>query len=204
MELKTFVSKDMGENCYTVGLNGEILVVDPGEFSQELENFLTENSTAVKYILLTHCHFDHIGGLERVKNLCKNAKVVINGLDSPGLADPNVNLSAYFGPKIIAYADLKVDEGDKLPFGNSEITVLHTPGHTKGSSCFLIEDCIFSGDTLFKESYGRTDFPGGSSTQMRDSLKRLCALSADYKVFSGHGLPTTIDYEKRFNPGINS
>ncbi len=197
MEIKTFVSSNMGENCYAVKVGSERFVVDPGEFSPELQNYAAENKDSIKYILLTHCHFDHVMGVKALKEICKSASIVAFAGEVEGLGSPSINLSTYFGlPPINITPDLTVNDGDKLKIAGREIEVLHTPGHTKGSVCYLIDKTLFSGDTLFKGSFGRTDLPTSSTAELISSLKRLKALDEDILVLSGHGEKTTIGKER--------
>lgn len=201
MQIKTLVSCKFPENCYAAILNDGIFLVDPGEFTTELCAFVSQNIEKIKYILLTHNHFDHIGGVAEVKKLCPNAKIVIHTLDEAGLLDPVISLAAYFGfEQTNLKADLLVNDNDTIKIGDSEIKVLHTPGHSAGSVCYIIDDVIFTGDTLFEGSIGRTDFPGGSYTEIAKSLKNLKELKGDYVVCSGHGDKTTLSSERAFNP----
>lgn len=196
MKIKIFISKDMCENCYAVTVGEECFIVDPGEFSPELEAFALENKSRITYILLTHCHFDHVGGALSLKEICEDATLVAHSLENDGLLDPKINLSAYSLPNKISFAaDKTVKDLETFKIGGEEILVLHTPGHTVGSVCYKIGDTLFSGDTLFYKSYGRTDFPGGSILQMKNSLNRLSELNGETKVYCGHGLPTTIRRE---------
>lgn len=205
MNIKTFVSDKMGENTYIAQINDKFFIVDPGEFSPDLERYLDKIKDKVEYILLTHSHFDHIGGLLAVQKICKDAKTVVHTADKKGLSDPILSLTSLFGIKDInAFCDITVEDKSELLIGNNKISVLHTPGHTRGSVCYFINDVLFSGDTLFKESYGRTDFPGGDTLAIAKSLHRLSLLDGKTKVFSGHGEVTTIDYEKKFNPGMTA
>ena len=127
-------------------------------------------------------------------------EVVIHSLDADCLYDSSKSLGDFFGLSMPSFeADKTVIEGDRLPFGNSEIEVIHTPGHTVGSVCYKIGDMIFSGDTLFCGSIGRTDFPGGSMLQMTASLKKLSKLEGNYNVYPGHEDLTDLDTERRTN-----
>lgn len=201
MNINVFVSSSIGENCYAVSLNDGIFLIDPGEYAPELERFLIENGQMVKYILLTHCHFDHIGYLDEASLLCPECKIVISKEEESALNDPHINLSAMFGREnITKKADLTVSDGSVLSFEGKEIKVISTPGHTEGSVCYLFEDNLFSGDTLFKESYGRTDLPTGDAHKLISSLKKLSLLDEDIVVYPGHGESSTIRYEKRYNP----
>lgn len=204
MEIKIFNRNPMGENCYAVLKNGEFFLVDPGFYTHDLEAFLTENGSAVRYILLTHGHFDHFLGLAKVQALCPKAKTVIHAADEIALTNPMVSLAAVFHrPQQDFAADtLLHSETQKLPFAGGEITFLHTPGHSPGCVCYFFEDVIFSGDTLFHRGFGRTDQVGADFEALRSSVNRLFALPQDYNVYPGHGAATTLFDEKNNNPLI--
>ena len=192
-------------NCYIVTDTdtNEIAIVDPGAVSSKVRKFVDAHKENIKYILLTHGHFDHIAYVSYIQSQT-NAKVVISKEDEPMLNDSMENLSLPFMGKDIPHieADIIVNDNDTIPFGSGAFTFLSTPGHTTGSGCFLIENHIFTGDTLMKLSMGRTDFPNGSAVQMKNSLKRLCQLSDDYKVYPGHGALSDMKYEKMYNPYV--
>ncbi len=203
IKIKCFEGKNFGANCYALFSDSEIALVDIGEATEELVRFAKENKDKIKYILLTHFHYDHISGVKEILDIAK-AKVVIHSLDSIGLKNPEYSLAARVGfqnPNIDP--DIEVQNGDKLPFGEKNIEVLHTPGHTAGSVCYIIEDIMLSGDTLFEGSIGRTDFITGSMEQMLESLKLLKNLSKDYEVYPGHGYPTTLEREIKTNYYLN-
>lgn len=204
MEIKIFNRNPMGGNCYAVLKNGEVFLVDPGFYTHDLEVFLTENGSKVRYILLTHGHFDHFLGLTKVQPLCPNAKVVVHAADEIALTDPMVSLAAVFHrpQQNVAANILLQSEEQKLPFAGDEIAFLHTPGHSPGCVCYFFEDVIFSGDTLFYRAFGRTDHVGGNFEVLRNSVNRLLALPQNYKVYPGHGETTTLFDEKNNNPLI--
>lgn len=205
MQILTFVSSEFPQNCYAAILNDGIFLVDPGEFTNELADFVNQNSEKIKYILLTHTHFDHIGGVAMVKKLCPNAKIVIHTLDAPGLTNPVISLAAYLGfDHNNISPDLLVNDNDIIKIGDDSILVMHTPGHSVGSVCYIINDIIFTGDTLFENSIGRTDFPGGSYNELLNSLKKLKSLNGDYTLYSGHGNKTTLAIESAYNPYIRN
>ncbi len=191
-------------NCYilTDDVTGATAVIDPGFEEQELTDAVfaagTEN---VKAILLTHGHFDHIMGVNKLKSLT-NAKIYIYSDDMQFTTDDSLNLSFMAAPlRVEAFtADVMLNDGDIIELGSLRIRVLHTPGHTIGSCCYLVEDAIFTGDTLMKCSCGRTDFPTGSYPQMLDSLKKIENLEGDYHVYPGHEGETTMEYERKNNP----
>lgn len=190
-------------NCYILKdeKSGEALVVDPGCYNNRLEALLkNEGISSLSYILLTHGHFDHISG---VGDLQKNfgGKVAIHREDAICLENKDESLASKFHfSQNEARADITLSDGDELAFGEYKIKVLHTPGHTKGSVCYIVDDIMLSGDTLFKCTVGRTDFPGGSYDEMMLSMKKLKALEGDYKVYPGHDVSTTLDFERRYNP----
>ena len=174
---------------------GETLVVDPSLPEEKLIEKL--NPEKVKYILITHGHFDHIGGVNFVKEKT-GAKAVIHKADEEMLCDTKKNCGDNDTP---IYADILVEDGSEIPFGNTKIKVLHTPGHTKGGVCYIFEDdrVMFSGDTLFRLTAGRTDLYGGDARTELMSLAKIADLDGDYKVYPGHDQSTTLDFEREYN-----
>lgn len=193
----------MQANCYLVvePQSGEVLLVDPGEFTKELDDKLFHLMAGpIRYILLTHGHFDHIAGASELQQTY-SGEIIIHESDEEFLRDNDKNLSVMLPEPIgTIKADKTVRDGDCLPFGKEKIKVLHTPGHTPGSVCYLIDNCLFSGDTLLRNSVGRTDFPGGNRRDMIRSLKRLETLNERITVYPGHDSSTQIGYEKKYNP----
>lgn len=208
IEVKSVKLGFMDVNCYLVSdkKTGDCLIVDPGFPGERLDSFLKDNGVEkLRYILLTHGHFDHISGAETVKRKY-GGSVVISREDSPCLKDNNLSLGASF-PKIDGAlettADILVKDGDALQFADGEIKVIATPGHSVGSVCYFIDDVMFSGDTLFKGSIGRTDFITSNSADMVASLKKIKDLKGQFLVCTGHGECTDLDEEKANNPYLN-
>jgi glyoxylase-like metal-dependent hydrolase (beta-lactamase superfamily II) len=202
MRVKSFSSPDMGENCYIVsGENKEAVVIDPGNTAVKVINYIKSEGLSVKAILQTHAHFDHMCAAEEIK-LMTDAEVCIYKEETEVADKPDYNLSSMFGyPEVYKY-DRALDEGDKIEFGETYCTVIATPGHTKGGCCYHFEQegAVFVGDTLFMGSVGRSDFPTGDEEVLRKSIiSKLYVLPDETKVFSGHGMSTTIGYEKQNN-----
>lgn len=199
-----YLGHEMFANCYLLvdEKTGEAAVIDPAWYTDEFKSILAENNAKLKYILLTHGHFDHIFGVCGLKE-ATDAKVVIHKNDAGHLIDENKSLAKgnMPEPQKPVEADILADEGDILTLGEEKIKVMHTPGHTKGCVCYIYEDdrVIFSGDTLFCMTAGRTDFPDGSDEEMIASLKRLIALDGDYRVLPGHNRETTLESERKRN-----
>ena len=177
-------------------------LVDPGGFDQVMVNAINDDTVELVYIILTHGHSDHIEGVPRYKELFPDAKVVCAEDERPMLADPHLNFTGFMGRGgLTLEPDVTVKEGDVITVGNMSFRVIMTPGHTPGGMCLYGEGVLFSGDTLFRASIGRTDFPGGSYGQIIDSIQRkLFTLPDETRVFPGHEGETTIGYEKKYNP----
>lgn len=190
-------------NCYIIWdeESRKAAVIDPGGDFEELKTFIENNGLNVEYIILTHGHADHIGAVAEVKEYF-NAKIMIHEDDYEMLKKSEMNYSSQMGYKRIEIeADKKLYHGEVIRVGNVSLEVIHTPGHTRGSICIKCENKIFSGDTLFAGSIGRTDLEGGSFEQIIASInEKLLVFSDDTEVYPGHGPSTTIGTEKKYNP----
>ncbi len=207
--IQKFVVNNFGTNCYIYKDldTNESLVIDPGGNEKQIIDFIVSNNLKLKYIALTHCHYDHIIALSKLKEVFINVPVVIHELEYPLIMDDTSNLSLYFGEPVSERLKdihwLKVKDIDIITLGNQNIFVLHTPGHTQGSMCLYIKDkFLFTGDTLFCGSIGRTDFPTGDIDQIDDSIKRIFSLPSTLIFFPGHGDPCILGEEKTHNPFV--
>lgn len=197
------VATSLGEptNCYIVEDEDtkETMVIDPGGEPSEILEMLNILEAKVKYIYLTHCHADHIGAVTEIKNK-KGGKILIHRDDADGLNDENINLSECINMgEIELEPDSRVDDGDLIHVGNLEFKVIHTPGHTKGGTSLFCEQegLLFSGDTLFRGTWGRTDLPTSSFEAIINSItKKLLILPEETIVYPGHGKSTVIKEEK--------
>lgn len=187
----TYILTDVATN--------ECAVIDAGDFNGTLKKELDGKN--VKFILLTHGHFDHILGVHDLKAYT-NAEVMIHKLDSECLSNPKRSLAEWGGceQKCVS-ADRLLQDGDEIMLGETKIKVMHTPGHTPGGVCYIIESerTIFTGDTLFSLTAGRTDLVGGDDFMLISSLKKIAGLDGDYKLYPGHNRSTTLDYERTHN-----
>ena len=189
------------ENTYIIYENNDAVVIDPGNSADKIIKTADELGKEIKYILLTHCHYDHIEFLEELREKT-GAMVVSSDKCSVNIGDPNINLTLHgLGHEIFAKkSDIIMSDGDVKNFCGIDFKCIYTPGHTNCGVCYLAEDNLFAGDTLFLRSVGRTDLPTGDADMLVSSIKnKLYTLDDDIKVYSGHGKPTTIGYEKKYN-----
>lgn len=175
-------------NCYILKSGEEVAVVDPGGDSEVILEKISVLGGAVKMVINTHGHIDHIAGNKEVVEVT-GAKLLIHRLDATIMSAPEGNLSILMGMMIKASeADILLEDGDEVVVGEERLMVLHTPGHTPGSICLLAKDYAFTGDTLFVDSIGRCDLPGGSERHLRLSLNRLQSLlRREMVLYPGHG-----------------
>ena len=200
LQIKTWIGEPT--NCYIIyeEKSKEIMCIDPAGDVEEIKNSINNIFKGkLKYIYLTHCHSDHIEGVMPLKEMC-GGKILIHRFDSEGLNDKYVNLSELIDiPEIELEADSRIDDNDLLHLGDLEFKVIHTPGHTKGSTSLYCkeEGCVFTGDTLFSGTWGRTDLPTSSREEIMDSIiNKLLVLPDDTICYPGHGKSTIIKKEK--------
>lgn len=195
-----------GTNTYLVWelSSREAVLIDPGAPSQKILDYVNSNNIYVKAIVNTHGHADHIGG-NTFFHQKWHVPIYIHKNDIAMLTNADLNLSSFMGASITSPpAEKLLKEGDVIELGKKKLDVIHTPGHTKGCICLLYSILLFSGDTLFKGSVGRTDFPGGSFDTLADSiLKKLYTLPDETLVLPGHTDETRIGIEKRENPFVH-
>lgn len=204
LNVTRFVIGEIETNTFVLESDGVFAVLDPAFENAELLDFLKNKN--VKYVLLTHGHFDHISGVNSVAH-ATGAKVCVHSLDGEMLLDGNKSYynSHFSSVQEPIKADIILNDSDELNLGEAKVRVMHTPGHTMGSVCYIFEEekIIFSGDTLFRLSAGRTDLAGIhpvlAGRNELASLKKLAALDGDYTVYPGHGEETTLQFERENN-----
>ena len=207
MFFKNLIVGALDTNCYLIGCeeSNEALAIDPGgeESAELILDHLKENNFNLKYIVNTHGHIDHIIGNNALKANTK-ALLLIHKLDANMLIDTTKNFSIFMGTDIYSPpADRLLVGDDEIILGSLRFITIHTPGHTSGSICLLLNDIVFTGDTLFAGSVGRTDLPGASFRDLQKSIKgKLLNLSDDKIIYPGHGPSSTIGKERKTNPYI--
>ena len=194
MLVKTLPVGQLETNCYIVTNEKtlECVVIDPGDESNTILDYLEDNRLVCKAVFLTHGHWDHVGAVKAIVEET-GAPVYLNELDGPALT---VDRRYAF---LLPESTLNYGDGSELDIAGLQFTILATPGHTRGSVTILCENAMFSGDTLFRGSCGRTDLPGGDMDEELSSLRRLCELPGDYEVYPGHMDSSSLERERAFN-----
>ncbi len=202
MEIKRIPTDGMAANSYLLVSGNEAAVVDPSAPPGEVEKLL--GGRTVRYILLTHCHFDHVLTLDETRRAF-SAPLLVHEGDAGALTDPRSSLfSLFFGErKTFDPADRLLNDGDELELGSECLKVVSTPGHTPGSVCYLADTFIVTGDTLFARSIGRTDFPGGDSREIFLSLQKIGELDGSLTIYPGHEGSDLLSNVLKFNPYMN-
>ena len=201
MKITSYVLGSFQTNCYLAESAGEAVLIDPAVYSEQIASYLIDNALVLKYVLLTHNHFDHTMG---AAEFCEQfaAPAAAGAADSDFMSDPLVNAVRLPGvsPGKAPCVSVRLNEGSLIKFGGCVLRVIGTPGHSAGSVSFYSEGILFSGDTLFRASIGRTDLPGGDFNTIISSVTgKLYLLPDDTKVYPGHGGPTEIGWEKKNN-----
>ena len=207
MKIEKFVTGIISTNCYIVTNEEtkETVIVDPANLSKAMIGYIEEEELVIKAILLTHAHFDHIMGIDKVIDRYGEMPVYVEESDLELLHTPSMNESTVYTNGYSYPGGDVIHDGDVLHLIGEDFRVIHTPGHTQGGVCYYVEKegVLFSGDTVFYGSVGRTDFPGGSTADIVRSLHKLVdSLPEETEVFPGHDASTTIGYEKRYNPFV--
>ena len=201
VNIETVVLNEVYTNCYllTDEKTGEMAVIDPGFYSAALTKRLDLSGKKLKYILLTHGHYDHILYVSELKNRY-GGEVCISKVEKPLVENGSLNAMISFYEIKPFDIDIALDDNDCVYLGDQKIEFMLTPGHTKGSGIYIMDDVIFSGDTVFCRSIGRTDLPTGDQSEMFRSLERISKLPGDYTICPGHDRKTTLEYERKYNP----
>lgn len=203
MDINQLVVGNIQTNCYIIKTNNNgAIVIDAGASPEAILGFLQKNNLKLKALLFTHGHFDHVSAINRLKDET-DALIYIHQDDEELLLDPKKSFGSFYG-MFPSFNPVKPDvlfkDDDVIEIDDIKLKVMHTPGHTKGSSIFICDDYIISGDTLFCGSIGRTDLYGGSMQTILQSLKKIACIKGEYIVLPGHGERTTLSYEKNTNP----
>lgn len=205
MTIDKIVVGQLGVNCYVVYDEGasEAAVIDPGDEFERIADLLDRRGITPKYIFLTHAHYDHVCAAGELKDKYGAAIIMHEDEKETYRKTKALCLSWGFVEEDFPDPDILVTEGNKIVLGGNTFEVLHTPGHTPGGICLHLEKTLFTGDTLFRRSVGRTDLPGGDTAKLEGSLKRLASLPPDTRVYCGHGDDTTIGEEVMRNPFLS-
>ena len=202
IDYKIFNVTDLATNCvYLIDKEtGCNAVVDPGAKSDKLIEQINADGGKLTYVLLTHGHYDHITFAKQLADMF-GAMIITGKANAEFLFNSTLNLTAFHNINLEPFkADVYLEDGDTFMIGKTKVKYISTPGHTKGCGCYITDKLLICGDTLFCESYGRTDLPTGNNNDMVNSIKKLKQLEGDYIVIPGHGPTSTLEHEKKYNP----
>lgn len=204
MEITILTVGPIQTNCYIINREGssDCVVIDPGEEADKIASYVSRKGLKNQGILLTHGHFDHITGVSGLVSKIGGKVYAYEG-EKELMMDPGQNGSVMMGYELALEPECLLRDGEILSIAGMDLKVIHTPGHTRGSCCYYAEEekILFSGDTIFMESVGRTDFPTGSARELIDSVRnKVLSLPSDVKIYPGHGPETSVAYEMANNP----
>ncbi|MDR3225299.1 MAG: MBL fold metallo-hydrolase [Clostridiales Family XIII bacterium] len=203
MQIRIFQLGSLGTNCYLVWdePSKEALIIDPADYTESVRSAITDENLHLKYVILTHGHGDHVGGVHAILADFPEAKLAAGKDELPILADPAYSYTEYINGRTETFdPDILLSDGEELFIGTIPLKTIATPGHTIGGISILADGAVFAGDTLFRTSIGRTDLPTGDYQTLEKSIReKLYTLPDDTPVYPGHMEPTTIGYEKRYN-----
>lgn len=208
MILKTFVTGMLENNNYLLidEKSKEAVLIDCSEYIEDVGVVLKNYDAKLKYILITHGHFDHVLGINKFHEMYPETQIIAPLLDKDLIEDIGTFVDRFIGGMgqvDVPHVDNYVSENDEFTIGEHKIKIISTPGHTKGGVCYSVDEKIFSGDTIFLGSVGRTDLPGGNFEQIRSSVKKILEMFDDgTPIYCGHGASTSVGYEKVHNPVI--
>lgn len=208
MILKTFVTGMLDNNNYLLidEKSKEAVLIDCSDYLEEVDVVLKNYDAKLKYILITHGHFDHVLGINKFHEMYPETQIIAPLLDKDLIEDIGTFVDRFIGGMgqvDVPHVDNYVSENDEFTIGEHKIKIISTPGHTKGGVCYSVDEKIFSGDTIFLGSVGRTDLPGGNFEQIRSSVKKILEMFDDgTPIYCGHGASTSVGYEKVHNPVI--
>lgn len=206
MDIKVLTNGVFGSNTYIVSSNNQCVIIDCGNKPKDIMDVIESKKLNAKYIILSHGHADHIFYANQIKEQT-SATLCIHEDELDLYMNPDVNGFKNYGFSddwTIPRPDKLLKDGDEIQLGNETIRIIHTPGHSPGGICILIADSLFTGDTLFQANVGRTDLYGGSWSTLTDSIKnKIYTLNNNVKVYPGHGMDSTIEFERENNPYVS-